>query len=67
MFAADLLLFGNATKKKMSYIMEVLEAFCKCSGQRTSCDKSSILFSNNTNMHIIRKILVISNIKEKMI
>lgn len=64
MFVDDILLFGKATEKQMECTMEVLHNFCSSSGKRISHDKSCILFSNDTKMHIMEKLLAMSNFKE---
>ncbi|MCI14727.1 ribonuclease H protein [Trifolium medium] len=54
MFADDLLLFGEANEKQMKCVMEILNKFCKMSGQEVSNEKTSILFSKNVDRNIRR-------------
>lgn len=46
-FAGDLLIFSEACEVQLLCIKEGLEAFCKCSGQRISFQKSSMFFSSS--------------------
>ncbi|PNY05313.1 ribonuclease H [Trifolium pratense] len=54
MFADDLLLFGEANERQMKCVMEILNKFCKISGQEVSNEKISILFSKNVDRNIRR-------------
>lgn len=64
MFADDLLLFGEASKKQMVCVMDTLHKFCLMSGQEISAEKYSILFSNNVSRHVRQKISHMSRFKE---
>lgn len=57
MFAEDLLLFGKATDKKITCVINVLSKFCAMSGQRISAEKTKIFFSKNTQDHDRRAII----------
>ena len=48
-FADDLVLFAKANAKNCSAIREVLDTFCRCSGQTVSGTKSRVYFSPNIN------------------
>ena len=48
-FANDLVLFAKANVKNCSAIREVLDTFCRCSGQTVSDTKSRVCFSPNIN------------------
>lgn len=64
MFADDLLLFGEATKKQVLCVKSILETFCSMSGQDVSCDKSCILFSSNVSRSVITKLAIMSGFRE---
>ena len=46
-FADDLVLFAKASPKNCEVVKEVLDMFCKASGQTISDAKSRVLFSPN--------------------
>ena len=46
-FADDLVLFAKANAKSCNAIREVLDTFCRCSGQTVSDTKSRVYFSPN--------------------
>ena len=46
-FADDLILFAEASLTQIRVIREVLEKFCKASGQKVSLPKSKFFFSSN--------------------
>jgi hypothetical protein len=48
-FADDLLIFGKATPKEAKSIQTCLEKYCLWFGQSINPEKSSIIFSKNTN------------------
>lgn len=48
LFADDLLLFGRVDETTAFKVREVLESFCKVSGQKINEDKSRLIFSPNT-------------------
>ncbi|GAU48590.1 hypothetical protein TSUD_405800 [Trifolium subterraneum] len=52
MFADDLLLFGKATEENVKAITDTLDSFSSLSGQMVSLEKTSILFSKNTNQNV---------------
>lgn len=64
MFTDDLLLFGEALKKQISYVMNTLKKFCDMSGQKVSKEKSNNLFSNNVTKSMRAKLIHMSNFKE---
>ncbi|XP_074289408.1 uncharacterized protein LOC141614562 [Silene latifolia] len=47
-FADDMVLFAEATEEQALLIKNVLENFCKVSGEKVSAPKSKIFFSSNT-------------------
>lgn len=47
MFVDGLLLFGEARKSQMNYVMDILHNFCDVSGQEVSKEKTSMIFSKN--------------------
>lgn len=63
MFADDLLLFGEATKKHASVMMKCLDAFCLASGEKVNKSKSSIFFSKNVSPQMKGNIKRIAGIK----
>ncbi|KAA3481221.1 reverse transcriptase [Gossypium australe] len=48
LFANDCLLFGEATKERVSFLKETLKQYEQCSGQCVNFNKSTIFFSSNT-------------------
>lgn len=64
MFADDRILFGKATVQQITCITKVPRNFCEASSQRVSVDKSRILFSKNTPMHIRNQIVQVYGLKE---
>jgi hypothetical protein len=64
MFADDLLLFGEATEDQMKCVMNILQKFCRLSGQQVSQEKTSIFFSKNTSRGIKDKLLQLSGFRE---
>lgn len=46
-FVDDMVLFAKATNDQIKMILECLDNFCKCSGQKVNKHKSNIFFSNN--------------------
>lgn len=64
MFADYLILFGQAIVQQITCITKFLRNFYGASGERVSVDKSSILFSNNTPIHIRNQIIQMSDLKE---
>jgi mannosylglycoprotein endo-beta-mannosidase len=64
MFADDLLLFGEATEAQMKCVLDSLNLFCAMSGQETSQEKTSVLFSNNVDRGMKNKLLNMSGFKE---
>jgi hypothetical protein len=64
MFADDLLLFGEASENQMNCVMQILDTFCKLSGQEVSQAKTSILFSRNVSRSMRVKLLHMSGFRE---
>jgi hypothetical protein len=64
MFADNLLLFGEATGRQMRGLMEILNNFCKMSGQEVSNEKTSILFSKNVNRDTRNRLVQMSGFRE---
>lgn len=60
MFAHDLLLLGEATPTQAKCVVNVLENFCKLSGQEVSKDKTHIFLSKKVNIHMRRKLAQMS-------
>lgn len=48
-FADDVLLFAEAREDQILLIKNILDLFCRCSGQKVSEAKSRIFFSNNVD------------------
>ncbi|CAN1290720.1 LINE-1 reverse transcriptase homolog [Linum perenne] len=55
-FADDLILFGEATERHGTVVMDCLQAFCSASGHLVSLEKSVIFFSPNSNREVCRSI-----------
>ncbi|XP_058733915.1 uncharacterized protein LOC131605592 [Vicia villosa] len=64
MFADDLLIFGEASEKQVSCMMEILKKFCSMSGQDISKEKSSILFSRNVARSVRSRLMSLSGLRE---
>lgn len=64
MFADDLILFRKSIIQQITCITKVPRNLCEASSQRVSVDKSRILFSKNTHMHISNQIVQVSGLKE---
>ncbi|KAI5421904.1 hypothetical protein KIW84_045379 [Lathyrus oleraceus] len=60
----DLILFGKSIIQQITCITKVPRNLCEASSQRVSVDKSRILFSKNTHMHISNQIVQVSGLKE---
>ena len=56
LFANDIILFSKADASECEVISEVLEKFCRESGQKISHDKSRIYFSSNVNKELKEEI-----------
>lgn len=44
LFTDNFLLFGEATKNQMKYVMDTLSQFCSMLGQEVSHEKTSVIF-----------------------
>jgi mannosylglycoprotein endo-beta-mannosidase len=64
MFADDLLLFGEASESQMKCVLDSLHLFCSMSGQETSQEKTSVMFSDNVERNIRNKLLHMYGFKE---
>lgn len=62
-FADDIILFAEATLPTIQSINDILNYFCKISGQKINNEKSKILFSPNTSKSDITKISAYMNLK----
>ena len=49
-FVDDIILFAKATKNQVKAIQEILELFCRSSGQRINSNKSCIFFLVSRNI-----------------
>jgi hypothetical protein len=56
MFADDLLVCGKANVQEASNISNILDQFCRASGQIPNWNKSAILFSKNVPLQVKRDI-----------
>ncbi|KAG8381639.1 hypothetical protein BUALT_Bualt06G0142500 [Buddleja alternifolia] len=63
MFADDLLLFGEASVRRVQSAMQILSKFCAMSGQRVNTQKSRIYFSKNTKPETKHGIARITNLQ----
>jgi hypothetical protein len=52
LFADDLIILMHADKKNADCLMDILNRYCASSGQKVSQAKSSIFFSNNTEVNV---------------
>lgn len=50
-FADDVILFAEASVEQVLLIKNILDLFCRCSGQKISENKSRIFFSMNVSGH----------------
>jgi hypothetical protein len=64
MFADDLLLFGEATEGQMKCMVDILNNFCRMSGQQVSNEKTSVFFSSNTSRSLRDKLIRLSGYRE---
>lgn len=64
MFVDDLLLFGEANERKMKYVINSLDTFCKLSGQEVIREISSILFSKSAKRSLRVKLVHLSGYRE---
>lgn len=55
-FADDVLLFAKASVGQVSLIKQILDLFCRCSGQKLSEEKTRIYFSKNVGRHVRQEI-----------
>lgn len=63
MFADDLLLFRESREKQIKRVMHTLDMFCNASGQQVSSERTSIIFSMNTNRRGKDDILRVSDFR----
>jgi hypothetical protein len=64
MFADDLLLFGEATIEQMKCMTDILDKFCRLSGQEVSNEKTSVFFSSNTSKRLRDTLIRASGYRE---
>lgn len=64
MYEDDLTIYGRATTKEATEIMECIWQFCTWTGQEVNFGKSSVHFSKNTRLQIKADILRILNMEE---
>ena len=53
MFADDLIVYGRAYNEDADTIGHIINLFCDASGRTPNCNKSTILFSKNTDIFLI--------------
>jgi len=59
-----MLLFGEAFEAHMNCVIDILEKFCKISGQQVSQEKTSIIFSKNVDRGKGDRLMQIYGFKE---
>lgn len=64
MFVDDLLLVGRASEEQLDMVMDVLNLFCKASGQDVSVEKTNIYFSKNVPDHLRQQLVMKSGFVE---
>lgn len=64
MFVDDMILFGEATLRKMQCVMRSLNKFCAISGEQVSHEKTRILFSIIDSQNMKERLLSMSGFKE---
>ena len=62
-FADDVLLFLKADTQECKSVLEVLDIYCRASGQQVNFDKSSVQFSTNVQLQVYNSICALSGLK----
>ncbi len=63
-FADDLLILAKATTTNATTILQCLNSYQSCSGQKINLNKSKIIFSKNTNIRVTREICATLSLKK---
>lgn len=62
LFADDSLLFFRANRESAQEVKDVLQVYCRASGQQVNLDKSSILFAKGCQNNVREEITGILNV-----
>jgi hypothetical protein len=62
LFADDSLLFFRANRESAQEVKDVLQVYCRASGQQVNLDKSSILFAKGCQNNVREEIMGILNV-----
>lgn len=62
LFADDMVLFLEAEESQVSTMMDCLNKFCSCSGQKVSLMKSQMFVSNDVNCDLVDRMSAIAGV-----